>query len=191
MRLLKGIRMAVCPGSDLTAELLAHVVSPVDRIVLLGGSESQAKEIAARYGLGNVHHHNPPMGFIADAEATETCLRFIEARSPFRFCFVAVGSPQQEMIAQRLQARGEARGLVLCVGASLNYLTGAERRAPRWMQGFALEWLYRLVQDPRRLARRYLVRGPRVFRYLLCGRLVLRPRRTKTGLAAVNSGHST
>jgi exopolysaccharide biosynthesis WecB/TagA/CpsF family protein len=181
MRLLKGVHLAVCPGSDLTAELLTQVVSPLDRLILIGGSESQAREIAAKYGLGNADHHNPPMGFIANAEATETCLRFIEARSPFRFCFVAVGSPQQEMIAQRLQARGKARGLVLCVGASLNYLTGAEQRAPRWMQRFALEWLYRLMQNPRRLARRYLVRGPRVFGYLLWGRLVLRPRAASDG----------
>lgn len=191
MRLLKRTHFAVCTGSDLTAELLGHVVSPADPLVLIGGSESQAKEIAGDYGLGNVHHHNPPMGFITNAEATEFCLRFIEARSPFRFCFLAVGSPQQEMIAQRLQARGKARGLVLCVGAALNYLSGAERRAPRWMQRFALEWLYRLVQDPKRLARRYLVRGPRVFRYLLSGRLVLRARHVGEGLAASNSGLST
>jgi N-acetylglucosaminyldiphosphoundecaprenol N-acetyl-beta-D-mannosaminyltransferase len=191
MRLLKGTQLAVCPGSDLTAVLLTQVVSPLDPVVLIGGSESQAKELATRYGLGNADHHNPPMGLIANEEATEACLRFIEDRSPFRFCFLAVGSPQQEMIAQRLQARGKARGLVLCVGASLNYLTGAERRAPRWMQRFALEWLYRLMQDPRRLARRYLVRGPRVFRYLLWGRLVLRPRAAGDGLVASSSGRST
>jgi exopolysaccharide biosynthesis WecB/TagA/CpsF family protein len=77
------------------------------------------------------------------------------------------------MIAHRLQARGKARGLALCVGAALNFLTGAERRAPRWMQRLALEWLYRLLQDPRRLARRYLVRGPRVLGYLLRGKLLL------------------
>ena len=184
MRLLKGMHLAVCTGSDLTAQLLGHVVSPLDPIILIGGSASQAQEIVASYGLGNVQHHNPPMGFINSADATETCLRFIEAHSPFRFCFLAVGSPQQEMIAQRLQARDKARGLVLCVGASLNFLTGAERRAPRWMRRFALEWLYRLAQDPKRLARRYLLRGPRFFGYLVRGRLVLRPRRTGSAASA-------
>jgi exopolysaccharide biosynthesis WecB/TagA/CpsF family protein len=183
-RLLKGMRLGICPGADLTAELLRHVVSPLDPIVLIGGSESRAKRLIDKYGLRNVQHHNPPMGFIHDAEATEACLCFIEAHSPFRFCFLAVGSPQQEMIAQRLQARGKARGLVLCVGAALNFLTGVERRAPRWMRRFALEWLYRLAQDPRRLAYRYLVRGPRLFRYLLGGRLVLRPRPLASEMAA-------
>jgi exopolysaccharide biosynthesis WecB/TagA/CpsF family protein len=176
VRLMNGLCLAVCPGSDLTAELLGRVASPHDRIVIIGGGKSQAKELRARYGLTNLRHHSPPMGFIRDPQATETCLSFIEAQSPFRFCFLGVGSPQQEIIAQRLQARGKARGLALCVGAALNFMTGAERRAPRWMQQMALEWLYRLVQDPRRLAYRYLVRGPRIFERLLRGQIVLRAR---------------
>ena len=176
MRLLTGMQLHVCPGSDLTADLLGRVASPTDRIILIGGNVYQANQIAASYGLTDVHHHNPPMGFISNAEATENCLRFIEARSPFRFCFLAVGSPQQEILAQLLLARDRARGLALCVGAALNFITGAERRAPRWMQELALEWLYRLALDPRRLAHRYLVRGPRIFGYLLQRRLALHPR---------------
>ena len=175
-RFLKGTHLTACPGSDLTAVLLGHVVSPADRIVLIGGTEAHARALGARYSLTNIRHHNPPMGFIGDDEATENCLRFIETHSPFRFCFLAVGSPQQELIAQRLQARGKAKGLALCVGASLSFLTGAERRAPKWLQRLALEWLYRLLQDPRRLAGRYLVRGPRIFRYFMRGQLVLFPR---------------
>lgn len=181
IRLLRRQRLGVCTGSDLTAELLGRVAAPPDRIVVIGGSASQARGLARRYGLLQVHHHDPPMGFIDDAAATETCLQFIEAHSPFRFCFLAVGSPQQELLAQRLQARGTARGLVLCVGAALNFLAGTERRAPRWMQRLALEWLYRLLQDPRRLAARYLLRGPRIIRYLLRGRLVVRARVRPSG----------
>ena len=172
--LLKGVRLSVCTGSDATAHLLANVIEPDDPIVIIGGSNEQAQQIAGRYGLKNLRHHNPPMGFINDPAAVETCLEFIEAGGPFRFCFLAVGSPQQETIAQALKARGVARGLALCVGASLNFLTGIEKRAPKWMQKMALEWLYRLMQDPRRLARRYLVRGPRIFGLLRRSRVVLR-----------------
>jgi N-acetylglucosaminyldiphosphoundecaprenol N-acetyl-beta-D-mannosaminyltransferase len=174
VRLLKGVRLPVCTGSDLTAQLLAQVVQPSDRIVVLGGSEEQARKIAARYGLTNLRHHNPPMGFIKDPAAVDECLNFIESAGPFRFCFLAVGCPQQETIAQALRTRGKARGLALCVGASLNFLTGSEKRAPLWMQHLALEWLYRLAQDPRRLAYRYLVRGPRIFTHLRRSRVVLR-----------------
>jgi N-acetylglucosaminyldiphosphoundecaprenol N-acetyl-beta-D-mannosaminyltransferase len=167
----------VCTGSDLTAALFGQVVAPADRIVLVGGTAEQARTIAERYGLTNLRHHQPPMGFIRDAAATEACLRFVEQAAPFRFCFLAVGSPQQELLAQRLRTRGAATGLALCVGAALNFITGAERRAPRWMQQTALEWLYRLSNDPARMARRYLIRGPRIFALLLANRLALRSRR--------------
>jgi exopolysaccharide biosynthesis WecB/TagA/CpsF family protein len=172
--MLKGVRLPVCTGSDLTAHLLNKVIQPNDRIVMIGGSEAQAQEIRSRFGLTNVQHHNPPMGFINDPAAVEGCLQFIEQSGPFRFCFLAVGSPQQEALAQALKARGIARGLALCIGASLNFITGAEKRAPVWMQKMALEWLYRLLQNPRRLARRYLVRGPRIFGHLRRSRVVLR-----------------
>lgn len=174
IRLTKGLTVPVCPGSDLTAALLTRSVRPADRIVFIGGSTAQAADLAARCALSNVRHYNPPMGFIADAAATQQCLEFIEAASPFRYCFLAVGSPQQELLARLLGTRARARGLALCVGASLNFLTGAERRAPRWMQRAALEWLYRLGGNPRRLARRYLLRGPRGLGYLAASRVRLR-----------------
>ena len=174
LRLVKGLRLPVCTGSDLTAALFRRIIAADDRIVLIGGSVDQAARIALTFGLQNVRHHNPPMGFIRDRDAVEQCLKFIEEASPFRFCFLAVGSPQQELIAAALRQRGIARGLALCVGGSLNFLTGEERRAPLWMQRLSLEWLYRLAQDPRRLWVRYLVRGPRFFGHLRQAQVVLR-----------------
>jgi len=128
VRLLKGVRLPVCTGSDLTAELLAKVIQPDDRIVMIGGTDEQARQIAGKYGLANLRHHNPPMGFIKDPAAVEDCLKFIESVSPFRFAFLAVGCPQQEMIAQALRVRGKAKGLALCVGAALNFITGREKK---------------------------------------------------------------
>lgn len=174
LRIVKGIRLRVCTGSDLTAALFSSIVEPSDRIVIIGGSEAAAGAIADIYGLTNLRHYNPPMGFAQDLEAVDTCLDFIESQSPFRFCFLAVGSPQQEALAALLQARGIARGLALCVGSSLRFLTGSEKRAPAWVQNMALEWLFRLAQDPKRLARRYLIRGPRFFGYMRRARFVSR-----------------
>jgi exopolysaccharide biosynthesis WecB/TagA/CpsF family protein len=176
IRLVRGVRLPVCTGSDLTAALVSQVIEPSDRILLIGGSTEQAQALAQQHGLRDLRQHVPPMGFIRDAAAVEACLQFVEASSPFRFCFLAVGSPQQEVLAYALQQRGKARGLALCVGASLNFLTGAERRAPRWMQRASLEWLYRLLQNPRRLGYRYLVRGPRFFMQLPASEYVLRRR---------------
>jgi exopolysaccharide biosynthesis WecB/TagA/CpsF family protein len=165
----------VCPGSDLTAALLHEVIAADDRVVLIGGSPAQAQALTQRHGLRGLVQFIPPMGFVDDPAAMEDCLRFVEANSPFRFCLLAVGSPQQEMLAQALRRRGRARGLALCIGASINFLTGDERRAPGWLQALGMEWLYRLLQNPRRMAYRYLVRGPRVFGVLRASEVVLRP----------------
>ncbi len=174
LRFIKGLRLPVCTGSDLTEKLLSNVVAPDDPLVLIGGSNEQAQKLRERYGLRGLAHFNPPMGFIRDPRAVDDCLRFVEAHSPFRFCLLAVGAPQQEAVAERLKARGVARGLALCVGASINFLTGDERRAPLWMQRYGIEWLYRLLQAPGRMAKRYLVRGPRVFGLLHNAGIVLR-----------------
>jgi len=168
--------LRVCPGSDLTTVLFEEVIAPMDRLVLIGGTPAQAEQLRIRHGLRDLHQLVPPMGFIRDAAAVEACLEFVEQHSPFRFCLLAVGAPQQERLAELLKQRGQARGLALCVGASLNFLTGEERRAPSWMRRCGVEWLYRLMQDPRRLAARYLWRGPRVFGIMARSAIVTRKR---------------
>jgi exopolysaccharide biosynthesis WecB/TagA/CpsF family protein len=174
LHLTKGIQLPVCTGSDLTANLFSGVISPDDSLVLIGCRDVQVQQLRERYGLRNLSHYNPPMGFIQSPEAVEACLRFIESHSPFRFCLLAVGAPQQEVIAHQLKARGIARGMALCIGASINFLTGDERRAPLWMQRSGMEWCYRLLQAPGRMAKRYLVRGPRIFTILKHTDIVLR-----------------
>lgn len=171
----RRLHVPVCTGSDLTAQLIAHVVQPDDRLVLIGGSSEQAATLARRFGLANMRHLNPPMGFIHDPGAVANVIDFVEQQSPFRFCFIAVGSPRQEIIAQRLKHRDIARGLALCIGASVDFLTGQERRAPRVFQRLGLEWLFRLLQNPRRLGGRYLIRGPRVFNVLRHIEIRLKP----------------
>lgn len=72
---------------------------------------------------------------------------------------VALGKPRQELWIQRYGRLTGAR-VLLAFGASTDFLAGKVERAPRWMQDHGLEWAYRLRQEPRRLARRYLVEGP-------------------------------
>lgn len=180
----RRLELPVCAGSDLTAALFDKVIQPHDRIVLIGGTPEQAAMLRARHDLQSLAHHAPPMGLLYDPGAIETCLRFVEAHSPFRYCLLAVGSPQQETLAWLLQQRDIARGLTLCVGASIDFLTGMEKRAPLWMQRCALEWLYRLIQAPRRLARRYLLRGPRILSLLRRTDVLLRRRSVAATSAA-------
>lgn len=160
---LDGVRLPVTPGSDLTARLLLDVVRPGDRITVVGSDAAAVALLAARLLGVEIVHHMPPMGMRTNAEAMAAAARFVaEARA--RFAFLAVGSPQQEYLALAIAARGDAAGIGLCIGASIDFLTGRARRAPRWMQRAGLEWLHRLASQPRRLWRRYLVEGPRIFR---------------------------
>ncbi len=187
--LIKRQVLRVCLGSDLTTAVLSSVVKPNDITVLVGANADQAQALRERFGLRALHHIDPPMNFIRDPIAVEECLRQIEAIGPFRFCLLAVGSPQQEIIAQKLKERGVARGLALCVGAAVNYLTGIERRAPEWMQRAGFEWLYRLTQNPRRMWKRYLLRGPRIF--FMLGSFELRVRRSPMSAALAGPLSST
>jgi exopolysaccharide biosynthesis WecB/TagA/CpsF family protein len=175
LRIAGGIRLPICPGSDLTAGLLNSAISSSSSILLIGGRSDQVAFLRRTYDLKDLNHYNPPMGFMKDPTEVESCLQFIENASPFRFCFLAVGSPQQEQLARMLLVRGRVRGLALCVGGAINFLTGAERRAPKWMQKCGLEWTHRLLLDPRRMTKRYLLRGPRIFLLLPRIRFLLRP----------------
>lgn len=157
-----GVHLPVVPGSDLTAALFEKVIAPTDKVAILGGSPAMIAEICRRYKLSNVQHYNPPMGFIHNAHERGRAISFlIEARA--RYSLLAVGSPQQEILAWKVQASGAATGIGLCVGASLEFLSSEKTRAPRMIQRLSLEWLYRLAQEPRRMWRRYLVDGPQIF----------------------------
>ena len=89
-----------------------------------------------------------------------TARRFVVA---FLLFFFAIGAPQSELVCALAVERGKARGVGLCIGASLEFLTGAKSRAPLWMQRAGLDWLFRLASEPARLWRRYLVEGPQIF----------------------------
>jgi exopolysaccharide biosynthesis WecB/TagA/CpsF family protein len=80
-----------------------------------------------------------------------------------RFSFICVGSPQQEMIAVEAAKLGTASGMAFCIGAALEFITGQTKRAPVLARRLGLEWAHRLLTDPRRLWRRYLVEGPAIF----------------------------
>jgi N-acetylglucosaminyldiphosphoundecaprenol N-acetyl-beta-D-mannosaminyltransferase len=156
----------VVPGSDLTADLLAHHLRPGERVTIIGLSPLWLPALVARCGLAAPAHHNPPMGFDLDPEAFDAAVVFVQG-NPSRFIFLAVGSPRQEYLAAAIETRGGATGTGLCIGASLEFLAGARRRPPRFMRRVGLEWLFRLVAEPRRLFRRYLIDSPAIIVLLL------------------------
>ena len=157
---------AVAPGSDVTALLLSSFLAAGERITIVGLRPAWVPALVARCRLATPAHYDPPMGFDRDPAAFAATVDFVVSH-PARFVFLAVGSPRQERLAAAIAATGRAAGTGLCIGASLDFLAGAERRAPGWMQRRGLEWAFRLARDPGRLARRYLVDSPRVVPMLL------------------------
>ena len=163
-RLLGLAAPPVITGSDLTAALVRDAAAAGEWVTILGLTRVQAQELAVRTKLRFVHH-DPRIGFENYPASFEQALRFIED-NPARLVFLAVGSPRQEIVARALTARGVAVGTGLCVGASLEFLAGAERRAPLLVQKAGLEWAWRLSQNPKRLWQRYLVNDPAILRLL-------------------------
>jgi exopolysaccharide biosynthesis WecB/TagA/CpsF family protein len=158
----RGLALPVVPGSDLTPSLFRDVIRFGDRIAIVGGDHGIVEDLGRRYPGVELIHYEPPMGLRRNAAAREEAARFV-AEAEARFTFIAVGSPQQEMIAAAVRSFPQATGMALCIGASLDFITQRQRRAPRIMQRLSLEWVHRLASDPKRMWRRYLVEGPRIF----------------------------
>lgn len=156
---LSGLALPVVPGSDLTARIL-DACHPISAAVI-GGDQTLMQGLRARYPQVEWFHHAPPAGVLHNPQAQLDIVDFVE-RTPARFVFFAIGSPQSELLCSRIAERRKAQGVGLCVGASLEFLTGAKTRAPRWMQRLRLEWLFRLLSEPARLWRRYLLEGPAI-----------------------------
>ena len=164
-------------GGDLMERMCAEAAQHGFRVFFLGGLPGAAAMAAVnlreRYpGLNICGMYCPPRGFEQDAAELARIRKTIEDASPDLLC-VAFGAPKQEIWMQ--ENRSALRvGAILPVGAALDTQAGLRRRAPRWMQRNGLEWLFRLMMEPRRLWRRYLI-GNAAFA-ILVGRQWLRQR---------------
>lgn len=156
-----GIKLDAVPGSDLTRELL-RTGRKGWRLAMIGGGPLLHEKLQTLYPDYEWSFHEPPMGIRRNLAARIAISEFIEDKKA-DMVFFAIGAPQSEITCREIALRGKATGVALCIGASLEFLTGAKRRAPYWMQRTGMEWLYRLGNEPSRLWRRYLVDGPKIF----------------------------
>lgn len=158
----RGVELPVVPGSDIAALMFEKVIQPGDRIAVVGGDDALLTGLRTRFLEVEFVQHQPPMGLLHNAAARRAAAEFIAAQKP-RFTFVCVGSPQQELIASEAAGIEGSSGLALCVGAALDFITGGQKRAPLLARRLGLEWAHRLLTNPRRMWRRYLVEGPAIF----------------------------
>lgn len=162
-------------GSDLLPALCGPH-GPVDaRVFLLGGKGDTAVRAMTRLNQQPdravvVGAASPSLGFEGKSSECAALVQSVNA-SGANVLAVGVGAPKQELWMLHHANCMPNVVLFVAVGATLDFVAGNVDRAPRWVSNTGLEWLYRLLREPRRLARRYLLEGPPVFWLLVKQRL--------------------
>lgn len=155
----KGFAQAArVTGPDLMKEMLRESAQKHYRHYFYGSTQETLdilrEKITRNYpGAVIAGMVSPPFRPLTEEEDAAAVAAINEARPDF--VWVGLGAPKQERWMAAHQGRVHA--LMLGVGAAFDYEAGNIRRAPRWMQRCNLEWLYRLLQDPKRLFKRYFV----------------------------------
>jgi N-acetylglucosaminyldiphosphoundecaprenol N-acetyl-beta-D-mannosaminyltransferase len=168
-------------GSDLIWSLCRWAAADGRSVFLLGGNpgtaEAAAVQLAARSpALRVAGTECPAMGFERDEAYLSSLKSRLVSLQP-DIVFVGLGFPKQERLIEEL--RGVLpRAWFLGIGVTFSFVSGEIRRAPRWMRSPGLEWIHRLMQEPGRLAKRYLVHGVPFGVVLVAGSLVQRARGT-------------
>lgn len=149
-------------GPELTPRLLAAAASEGVPVGFYGGTDEVLSALLARVGrelpsLRVAYVFAPPFRPLRDAEDADVVEAIVA--SGCRILFVGIGCPKQER--WMVEHRPRVPAVMLGVGAAFDFYAGQKRQAPSWMQRNGLEWLFRLMTEPRRLWKRYLRHNPR------------------------------
>jgi N-acetylglucosaminyldiphosphoundecaprenol N-acetyl-beta-D-mannosaminyltransferase len=156
-------------GPDFMQAVLARRDGPPLRHFFLGGRAEVlsrlVERVRARYpGAEVAGAWSPPFRPLSDVEWREALAMVRESRPDV--IWVGLGAPKQELFMHE-HWRELAPAVLLGVGAAFDFLAGSVARAPSWMRRAGLEWVYRLVSEPRRLWRRYAYTNTMFIAYLL------------------------
>jgi N-acetylglucosaminyldiphosphoundecaprenol N-acetyl-beta-D-mannosaminyltransferase len=169
-------------GPDFMLLLAERAAARGYRVFFYGGASGVAADLAAQFrrrfpGLRVVGAESPPFRSLTAEEDAATTARINASGADI--VWVGLGCPKQERWMAEHRAALTAPVLI-GVGAAFDFHAGRVPQAPRWLMPFGLEWLYRLIQEPRRLWRRYLLYNP-LFVLLVAGQLLRGARRRVSG----------
>ena len=158
-------------GPDLMREIFEVSAERGYRHYFYGNTKENVKALIAALerdypGLDICGYEPSVFRDMTSQEELELATRINESEPDF--VWVALGAPRQECFCHRM--RGRIEGLMVGVGGAFNILAGITPEAPIWMQKLSLEWLYRLIQEPRRLFKRYVVTNSKFIYYQVAGR---------------------
>ena len=155
---LLGTKIERTTGADLVEPVCQEARKRGISIFFLGSTEptlaTSTRRLSERFkGLKVAGCFSPGPGFDPYADEADHAIESIRS-SGARLCFVALGAPRQEVFAARCLDELDGTGM-LCIGAGLDFIAGKQSRAPSLTQKFGLEWAWRMLHEPRRLAPRY------------------------------------
>jgi len=153
----------VVPGSDLVPALFDYFQQEKQqplKVYLLGAmpgvAEKAADNIHARWShVEVVGLFSPDFGFEKSEEASLKICQLVSQTNADVVVF-GVGAPKQELWSKQYAQQLNTK-VILCVGATIDFLAGEKSRAPMWVRKIGMEWLHRLMTEPKRLAKRYFV----------------------------------
>ena len=149
-------------GADLFVAMCRQAISQQWRVALIGGRPGTEAELSARFqtyfpGL-DIEIIAPSMRFDPTGDEGQRIAARMRETAP-NLIFVCLGLPKQELWSLH-HAPTLSGGVLMCVGAAMEFAIGLQSRAPLWVQRIGMEWLWRLCSNPRHLWRRYLVDDP-------------------------------
>jgi N-acetylglucosaminyldiphosphoundecaprenol N-acetyl-beta-D-mannosaminyltransferase len=167
LKWLHGIKQERVPGMDLLPDLLSLSSEHSIPVFFYGSTEkvlSQTQEYVKTHypKIPSVGVYSPPFRPLTVAEEDEMTAKI--NTSGARIIFVSLGCPKQEKWMACM--KGRISSVMIGIGGALPVLLGVQKRAPHWMQKCGLEWLFRLLQEPKRLFKRYFYTNTK-FIYLI------------------------
>lgn len=162
----KPIKEKIC-GSDLMPHLCKIAAGKGYKVFLLGAAEGIAAKAAdilreQNPGLNIVGTYSPPFGFEKNQAELDKINRILK-ESNADLLFVGMGAPKQSVFIYENMHKYQIP-MSFCVGATIDFIAGEQKRAPRWMTDHGLEWLYRLFKEPKRMFKRYIVNDTKIIR---------------------------
>ncbi len=154
-------------GSDLVPQLCHRAARHGHSVFIMGGAEGVAeragKNLIKSYpGLCLAGTYAPPFGFEDNPQEIDKINSMLDEAAP-DYLFVCLGCPKQEKWVYENIGKNRVK-VIICAGATVDFLAGNVNRAPKWMSEHGLEWLYRMTQDPGRLVKRYLIDDMQILR---------------------------
>lgn len=156
-------------GSDLVPQFCKRAADENYTIFIIGGKDGVAEQAKKKLeqkfpGIRIVGTYAPPLGFENDESELDKINQMITDAHP-DLLIGCLGCPKQEKWIYENYMKYDAT-VSVCAGATVDFLAGNIKRAPRWMSDHGLEWFYRFLQEPKRMFKRYFVDDVKILRLI-------------------------